>query len=190
MKVRTSLRLPKEHGAWAMLYVPFTVGALVGSNSWVSPVALLLLLLSATFAFVARESLLEWRRASSRGDLRIAAQRMMLVYFGLSGLFGGAVVLFYHRVWLVPVAILAAVLLAFNSWQALRHEDRTVVVETVAILGLTLTAPTAYYVCRGEWDSSAWLLWALCTLYFASSVFYVKLRVHSLNRRREELRKR
>ncbi|HJZ66682.1 MAG TPA: hypothetical protein VKF81_00950, partial [Blastocatellia bacterium] len=93
-------------------------------------------------------------------------------------------------VWLVPVAMFTAMLLAFNAWQAMRHEDRTVMGETIAILGLTLTAPTAYYVCRGEWGSSALLLWALCILYFTSSVFYVKLRVHSLNHRREELRKR
>ncbi|PYT04681.1 MAG: hypothetical protein DMF60_14555 [Acidobacteria bacterium] len=100
----------------------------------------------------------------------------MLVYVSLGGIFGAPVVFFYHRLWLVPIAMLSALLLAFNSWQAVRHEDRTLIGETIAILGLTLTAPTAYYVCRGEWDSSAWLLWVLCILYFASSVFYVKLR--------------
>ena len=32
-------------------------------------------------------------------------------------------------------------------------------------------------------------LWALCALYFASSVFYVKLRVYWLNRRKEQARR-
>lgn len=80
-------------------------------------------------------------------------------------------------------------MLAFNTWQAVRREDRSVIGETVAILGLTLTAPAAYYVAGGTWDTRAWLLWMLCSFYFASSVFYVKLRVHSQNRRREELRR-
>jgi hypothetical protein len=189
MQRHIDLKLPKEHGAWAMLYVPFTVGALVGSGPSFSPVELLLLLLSVTFAFIARQPFLEWQRARIRGKQTVGAWRMMLVYIGLFGLFGGAVVLLYHRLWLVPVAILAVLLFALNGWQAARREDRTVIGETMAILGLTLSAPTAYYVCRGEWDSSAWLLWGLSILFFTSSVFYVKLRVHSLNRRREGLQK-
>jgi hypothetical protein len=189
MKLRTSLRLPKEHGAWAMLYVPFTAGALAGSRSSFSPLQLCLLLMAVTLVFIARQSFLEWSMACSRGTTGVAARRMMLVYVTLAGLVGAPLVLLYHRVLLISVAILAALLLSFNGWQAVRHKDRNVIGETIAILGLTLTAPTAYYVCRGEWDSSAWLLWSLCILYFTSSVFYVKLRVHSLNRRREGLRK-
>ena len=173
-----------------MLYVPFTVGALVGSRSSFSPLQVCLLLMSVTFAFIARQSFLEWRIARSRGNPGAPARLMMLVYVSLAVAIGAPVVFFYHRVWLVPVAILTAVLLAFNASQAVRHKDRSVIGETIAILGLTMTAPTAYYVCWGEWDSSsAWLLWSLCILYFASSVFYVKLRVHALNRRREGLRK-
>ena len=170
-----------------MLYVPFTLGALVGSRSSFSPLQLLLLLFSVTFAFIARQSTLDWWLARSRGTAGVEARRMMLVYVILAGVFGAPVVFFYHRLWLVPVAILTALLLAFNSWQGVRRKDRTIIGEAIAILGLTLTASSAYYVCAGEWDSNAWLLWALCILYFTSSLFYVKLRVHSLNRRREDL---
>src|SRR5262245_2530542 len=190
MKLRTMLRLPKEHGAWAMLYVPFLVGALAGSSSSSSPFQLLLLLLSATFVFIARQSFVEWRIALSRGLPGAAARRTLLVYAGLGGALGVPLVFLYQRVWLVPAVIFSTALLALNSWQAVRREDRTIIGEMIAIVGLTLTAPAAYYVCRGELNGSAWLLWALCILYFAASVFYVKLRVHSLNRRREGLRKR
>jgi hypothetical protein len=76
-----------------------------------------------------------------------------------------------------------------NGWQVVRRKDRTVITETIAIIGLTATAPTAYYVCRGEWAGEAWVLWGLCALYFASSVFYVKLRVLSLNQRRNDLKR-
>ena len=95
----------------------------------------------------------------------------------------------YRHEWLVGFAALTVLLLLFNSWQVVRRRDRTIITEAIAIMGLTLTAPTSYYVCRGELDSDALMLWALCTLYFASSVFYVKLRVHSLNRRRIDLKR-
>lgn len=189
MLKRADLKLPKEHGAWAMLYVPFAIGALVGASSSSSPAPLFLLFLSTTFIFVSRESLLEWCRARVRGKPAPPSLRMLVIYLGAGGLSGAPLLLIYHRFWLALFAILTAFLLAFNTWQAVRREDRTVIGETIAILGLTLAAPSAYYVASGSWNSTALGLWVICVLYFTSSVFYVKLRVHSLSRRREELRR-
>jgi hypothetical protein len=189
MRIRLDLKLPKEHGAWAMLYVPFLIGALSGSGSIVTMAPLLLLFLSVTFIFVARESILEWLRARGRGKPSRRALTRLLIYLGSGGLFGAPLLVVYDRLWLAPMAGLIVLLVAFNTWKAVRGEDRTVIGEAVAILGLTLTAPAAYYVTVGTWDPRALLLWMLCSFYFASSVFYVKLRVHSLNRRREELRR-
>ena len=57
-------RIPKEHGAWAMLYVPFVLGILVaGRVSW----AVLWALLAMTALFFAREALRRWRRARAQG---------------------------------------------------------------------------------------------------------------------------
>jgi hypothetical protein len=44
-----------------------------------------------------------------------------------------------------------------------------------------MTAPAAYYSSRGVWGQYALILWAISAAYFASSVFYVKLRVTSLH---------
>ena len=189
MRIRPDLKLPREHGAWAMLYVPFLIGALAGSGSSVRMAPVLLLFLSVTLIFVARESMLEWLRARSRGKPSRTASIRLLIYLGFGGLFGAPLLVIYERFWLAPLAGLIVLLFVFNTGKAVKGEDRTVIGETVAILGLTLTAPAAYYVIGGTWDSRAWLLWMLCSFYFASSVFYVKLRVHSLNRRREELRR-
>jgi hypothetical protein len=60
----------------------------------------------------------------------------------------------------------------------------------LAICGLTLTAPASYYAARGVWDRTAIWLWLLSVLYFASSVFYIKLRIYHLNpRKRQEHRR-
>ena len=189
MRKTIDLKLPREHGAWAMLYLPFAIGALAFPGSWLSVAPLLLFLSSVTFIFVARESLIEWWRARSRGRPCAPARRIMLIYLGLGGLFGAPLLLSYRLVWLAPIAILIALLFGFNTLQVARGKDRAVASETVAIVGLTVTAPAASYIASGIWNANTWLLWALCVLYFTSSVFYVKLRVHSLNRRREELKK-
>jgi YwiC-like protein len=168
-----------------MLYVPFAVGALVG---WRSPLRLLLLALSMTFIFVARESLLEWWRARSRGLWDHEALRLSAMYLLLGGVFGMPLLLIYRLSWFIAIGSIAAMSLALNSWQAVHRKDRTIVGEMVAIAGLTLTAPASFYAARGQFDSTALWLWALCAVYFASSVFYVKFRVTTINPRHDHIR--
>lgn len=187
MALRATLKLPREHGAWAMLYVPFATGVLVaGSVSW----AILLLGLSATSLFIARESMLAWRRASFRGRDSDGPARTMLVYLGLAVLFGAPLVLLHRLYGLLPMALIALVLLGLNLEQAMRRQERTVLAEISSVIGLTLTAPAAYYTARATLDAKALWLWAFCTLYFTSSVFYVKLRVLTARARREEARRK
>jgi hypothetical protein len=186
MGIRARLKLPKEHGAWAMLYVPLVAGALVaGSFSW----RVVLIALAMTFIFIARESILAWWRARRRGSDGRESLRTMIFYLGLAAASSAPLIFVSHLFWLAPLGLVAIALLAFNAEQGARREDRTVTGEMIAILGLTLTAPATYYVARAEWNAIALGLWALCALYFASSVFYVKLRVYSLNRRKEQARK-
>ena len=180
MSTRSRLKLPKEHGAWAMLYVPFAVGTLV---AWTMSLRLLLLLLSVTFVFIARESLLAWWRSRSREREDLKARRFMITYLLLAALFGMPMLVVYKLYWLAPIAVATLVLMSINAQQSVRREDRTIGGEMMAIAGLTLTAPAAYYVSLGAFDGTALWLWALCAVYFASSVFYVKLRVHTINPR-------
>jgi hypothetical protein len=183
MSVRKRFNIPKEHGAWAMLYVPFLLGLFVARNFTLS---VLLLLLSTTALFVSRESLLIWWRNKIRhGDAK-AAGKVLLVYLALGALFGLPLIFFYHLFWLIPFALLGAALLLINGKQATNLNERTVTAELIAIGGLTMTAPVTYYVSQGEWDIEALGLWALSAAYFASSVFYVKLRVLSMKSRQQQ----
>ena len=186
MSNRSKFRLPREHGAWAMLYVPFAVGALAaGSIS----IRLVFLFLSVTFVFIARESLLGWWRSRSRGQKDDQALKYLAIYLLLAGAFGMPLLALWQLFWFAPVAIGTLMLLAFNARQAIQREDRTTASEIIAIAGLTLTAPASHYVARGHLDLTALWLWVLCSMYFASSVFYVKLRVSTLNPRKETERR-
>ncbi|MDW8240918.1 MAG: YwiC-like family protein [Acidobacteriota bacterium] len=179
------MKLPKEHGAWAMLYVPFLIGILVAGRV---SLPVLLLLLAVSCLFIARESLLPWWRARRRGQRADAARRMMLIYLTLAALFG-APLLFYFHLWkLVWLGVPVLILLAVNAEQATRREDRTILGEILAIIGLTTTAPAAHYVAGGAWQPTALWLWALNAFYFTSSVFYVRWRVLSAHARHAEER--
>lgn len=181
MSLRSSLKLPKEHGAWAMLYVPFVLGIAVAGTI---NLAVLLLLLATTALFVSRESLLVWWRARKRGRQNQSAmesQRLLLLYGAVATLTGLPLILVYQFYWLLLFGLLGAALLIINGWKATEFEDRTVQSEVLAIAGMTMTAPAAYYVASGQWGSKALWLWALSAAYFASSVFYIKLRVTGLH---------
>jgi hypothetical protein len=165
-----------------MLYVPFVLGvAVAGRVNW--PV--LLLLLSATAVFISRESLLVYWRARARGREAAEAGRTLLFYFALAGAFGSPLILVFRLFWLIPLGVIGAALLLINGKQGARMEERSTTGEIMAIGGLTLTAPAAYYAAIGRWEMMVFWLWLLSALYMASSVFYIKLRVYRLNPRKQ-----
>jgi hypothetical protein len=167
-----------------MFYVPFVLGVLVaGATS----LPVLLLLAAASALFISRESLLVWWRARARNrptQTSEQAGRLLFIYFAVAALCGTSLILFYKLYALVPLALIGCLLLAINGKQATQFDDRSVQGEIMAIAGLTMTAPAAYYAARGAWDQKAVWLWALSAAYFASSVFYVKLRVTGLHAKR------
>jgi len=169
-----------------MLYVPLVIGVLVARNI---SLRVLLFTLSVSSVFIARESLLSWWRARARGHQNPEAFKFLVAYAAVAGLLALPLVIVWHLFWLIPAGIAIMALLAINTRQATRREDRTIAGETLAIAGLTLTAPAAHYVAIGALEGTALWLWALCAAYFASSVFYVKLRVNTINPKREEARR-
>lgn len=181
MSLRTKLKLPREHGAWAMIYVPMAVGMLVaGTVNW----SVLWLGLSATTFFIARESTTVWWKARRSGTPSETAFRYMAGYLLLSALSGLPLLVVYKLFWLIPFAVFGVILLAINTVQTADKEDRSLMGELLAILGMTATAPTTLYAAQGSWDSSALWLWLINILFFASSVFHVKWLLASTTTRR------
>lgn len=167
-------RIPKEHGAWAMLYVPLLLGA-CAAGAW--SIRILWLAIAATAFLFAREAALAWWRARLAGRDPGNSLRMLFLYSALAAAAGLELVL-SERLWgLAPLGAMATALAAWHARQAARREERTVTTEALGILGLTLTAPAAHYVALGRWETTGLWLWAASVAYFTSSIFYVKLRV-------------
>ena len=147
------MNLPREHGAWGILLIPFAIAVGI-AGSFNAPVALLLA--SVLCFYLARTSFL-------KGDYRWMAG---LLAFGLVA--AVPVVLVWDRWWLVAFGAGVAPV-------ALRRTERGVAMQLAAVAGLTLTAPVAWYVATGSLGWPAWQLWLLNVLYFAGRVLYVKM---------------
>lgn len=189
------MRVPKEHGAWAMLFVPFVAGTLAAGGTAVANALPVLLLLGAvTGLFLGRESALAWLRQRDRSLDPAADRRATLWQLGGALLCGAALLRVRPPLGsppplqIVPLGLFGALVLGVHLQQMRRREGRTVMGEVLAILALTCTAPAAFLVARADWSPRALVLWALCALFFASSVFHVKARVLGLQPRRAAAR--
>lgn len=73
--------------------------------------------------------------------------------------------------WLVPLALATFVV---NAWFARQRNERNLLNDLAAMAGLNLTAVAGYVTGRGRWDAEAWILWAVCLLYFFGTALHVK----------------
>ena len=156
--------LPREHGAWGILLIPFATA--VGATG-VFDVKVALLLGSMLCFYIARTSHLK--------------QNVKWTMFLLAGSLAGAapLLIVWHLWWLTAFGALAIPL-------AFRKTERSIAMQLLAVCGLTLTAPAAWYAARGHLDARAFVLWLLNVLFFSGGVFYVKMHVAAAIRRSAE----
>jgi len=147
--------MPREHGAWGMLLVPFAIAVAVsGVFDW----KMALLLVSTLLFYIARAS---WLRRN---------WKWMTVLL-IASLAAAAPLFFVWKLWWL--AAFSTVAAAF----AARPNPRGLAMQVAAVGGLTLTAPAAWYVATGALDAAAFWIWLWNTLYFAGGVLYVRLRI-------------
>lgn len=166
--------VPREHGAWMMLYTPFVMAAVVSFPF--PPGHMLLTAAAMTAAFFAQNV----AGQLLRGRARPGAVWWLGLYLGGLAACGGHLVVRLGRFELIWLAIPA---LALFVWQGSRKKstgkqvDRGTAAELSTVAVLSLSGPAAFIAARGEASPTAWLLWGACSLYFGSSVFYVKMLV-------------
>lgn len=178
-----ALVVPREHGAWGLLFVPLFTGITVGAASAHAGWSLLLFTVAALSLFWMRtpvESLLGTTPLSAQTS---AERRITLVTsLGLTGVSAAclAALLWDGRnpyLWLLGGA--AAV--AFVAQTLLRRlgRDWRMTSQLIGSIGLTCTAPAAYCLATGRVDAIAWLLWAGNWFFAGNQIHFVQLRIHA-----------
>ncbi|WJQ13339.1 YwiC-like family protein [Geobacillus stearothermophilus] len=156
--------MPKQHGAWAMLIIPFWLGAYAGGLSWIHAplfVAWLALYLATYPLLMAVKTKRKepYVPAAVRyGAIAAAAlavslwQQPALLYFGLA---------------MVPFFLV-------NTYYSKKKNDRAFWNDAAAIAAFCIGGLGAFYVGRGELTVEAFELAAFSFLFFIGSTFYVK----------------
>lgn len=171
--------LPREHGAWVMLFTPCILGTLLAPQIALHVVLLYIAILGA---FLARHPfifLLKTRTHKNREAQR-QHMTMWLALYGVVSMGAGALLLFaYQLTWLLYFAFAAVIGLGLDTWWHLKREGMSAKAEYAGVIAMSLSAPAAYYVASGTLPWQAFALCLLCILYFGGSIFYVKLKVRT-----------
>jgi YwiC-like protein len=175
--------LPKEHGTWAMLLVPWAVGCGVAGRVEARQ---LLLLASAVSLFLAHTHFMRWVRlyVGARSDpSAVAAARRLFQVFAAVGAALSVPLLTRRLAGLVLFGAVAGVLVAVSSWLVAKRLDHALPGQTLAAVGLSLASPAADYVARGVLGPRALALWLLNAAFFLWAVLYVRLKIEARARR-------
>ena len=157
--------LPREHGGWAMVSVPFLLGMFVGGPQWMHLPLFFGWLLFYLAAYPFRLALM--RRKDRRDFVRWA-----LIYWALGMVFLiPPLVSEPSLLWAGPVLV---ALFCVNGWYAYRRNERSFINDLCAILAFSVGGAASYVVGAGTWDAMTLWVAVTCVLYFLGSVFFVK----------------
>ncbi|MYU56001.1 MULTISPECIES: YwiC-like family protein [Streptomyces] len=170
---RRALRrwIPQQHGAWAMLVVPFLAGGLLGGFTARHALLLPVWLLAYGTAHHAQQYVR--LRRLSRNPRAPRRHLAPLAGFGAACAALGAP-LAAGRPWLLVAALCAVPFFAVNMFHAYRNNERSLLNGIVAVIPACGMLLVSYRLGSGALDSTVWTATVACLLYFTGTILYVK----------------
>jgi hypothetical protein len=204
---RHALILPREHGAWGLLLVPMITGAGIALHRASNMVPLILLATAALALFWLRtplENLLGTTAMKVQNLEEAHAVRGFVALLGAIAAVALGALLWAGRnpdLWLLGVGVAACFILQAalrkvgTMWRRPPRPSSEaegerplpkqhayslrMLSEMIGTIGLTASAPAAYYVITGEFNNTAWMLWIANLLFSGDQIHYVQLRLHT-----------
>ncbi len=165
--------IPREHGAWVILYAPMVLGFAAAGKP--APVAWLLITGTVTALFIGREAASLLIRGRSTPQTRGWAA----IFGTMAALLGSLLLATSGAMPLLTVGAGALVLFGVHSallkLSGRKRLDRSQWGEIIGVAALTLTAPAAYAAVVHHLDLEIALIWLGCIGYYSSGIFYVKM---------------
>lgn len=156
--------MPKQHGAWAMLIIPFVLGAGMGEFTWLH----LPLFGGWLFLYLSTYPMMMWAKNKKR-DFHA---KWFFAYFLL------ALLLLAMPLWkewkLIYFGLLMLPFLMINLYYAKRNDERALFNDLSAIAAFGVGGVASYYLGVGRWDGEALGIWVVTMMFFAGSTFFVK----------------
>jgi hypothetical protein len=162
--------VPKEHGAWAVLFGAFVAG--VGVAGKVTVPVMLLLAAVTLLAFANGPISLILRPAGSQASAQDRRRVIGWLAIYAAGAAACLAPLFavYRMAFLLPFGMAAVCFFALRAFLVREKDDRSLTGELVGTAGVAV----------GDVQRVGAMLWLLLALFFASGIFYVRMRIRVL----------
>lgn len=178
MRVRDYI--PNQHGAWAMLIVPFLFGMLASTPGAIHSLLFVCWLLIYLFMF----PLLQWiRMGTAKSKVKADRYRKPLLLYGAL-LVPAALALILLRPEVLKLALLFVPLFGVNAIYAKQKRERALLNDIAAIVQFSLMVFISYQLGGGTDLRLATELFLISTLYFVGTAFYVKTIIRERNNKR------
>jgi len=163
--------IPKEHGAWAMLIVPFLLGMFASNVTWLH----LVFFLGVLSFFFASGPLLTMVR---QPKLKLQALPSFFVYVSIGLIFTLPVLYLIPQIIIIGLFIIP--FFSLNIIFAKLKKERLFINDVIAIIGLSFLVMIAYFIGNGAIDGRAFMLMLINIIFFTASVFHVKTLIREL----------
>ena len=163
--------IPKQHGAWAMLIIPFLFGIDIGQATWLH----LPLFIAWFFLYLATYiwTLIVKKQANARHKQWFATYMLIALVFVAIPL-AYKPTLFYFGLAIIPFFLV-------NMYFAKKKKERSFTNDVAAIVNFSIGGLGSYYIGTGTIDGKAWFLFIVSMLFFIGSTFYVKTMIREKN---------
>ncbi|HZW93272.1 MAG TPA: YwiC-like family protein [Candidatus Eremiobacteraceae bacterium] len=180
---RRALIVPREHGAWGLLLIPLFTGIVAGFALEHRIWPLLLFTVAALSLFWLRTPVESLTGTGSLTANTEEERRMALV----ASVFLAAVAtacltgLLWkgQNLWLLLLGGATAFALLVQSVLKSLGRKARMMAQLVGAIGLTCTAPAAYYIGSGRLSERAFILWAANWIFAGNQIHFVQLRIQS-----------
>lgn len=170
--------LPREHGAWGLLFQPFLAGAVAAAlapRHWAPAVVLLLA------GFALRAPLLALARCVARRRGCGKVLRAALVWVAAEGaLLAGSLWLLWPHLtsaWRLGLLAGGPAFTFAAVWISASNRQRSRLFQTVSAAAVALSAPFAIQLARGAVPAWGWMLWLVFVLHSSSAIQLVHERL-------------
>lgn len=158
--------LPKQHGAWAMLLMPFLLGIILGEPTWLHIPAFIgwLMLYLATYPL-----LMLFKKKQPKKALY---KKWFSIYICLALIMLLIPIIYIPRILLFGLAMLPFFLI--NAYYSKRNRDRAFMNDLSAIAAFSIGGIVSYYIGIQSLNEVAIAIFSYSFLFFCGSAFFVK----------------
>ncbi|OIJ10460.1 hypothetical protein BKP37_18150 [Anaerobacillus alkalilacustris] len=157
--------IPREHGAWAMLIVPYLLGMLASNPLWLH---LPFFIGVVAFYFASSPFLTMIRKPNLKKEIIPS----LIIYLSIGSLFTFPILFIIPEIIIIGVLIIPFFLI--NVIFAKLKKERLFVNDFCAIIALSFLVVISYYIGNRIIDLRALILMVINVLFFTASVFHVK----------------